>query len=646
MQQALPRQDRYVPEIDGLRTVAVLSVLFYHVGFAGFGGGYVGVDVFFVISGYLITRLIRDEIDATGRFDFFRFYIRRLRRLFPAMIATVAGSYVLAALLLAPEQMLRFAVSAAAAVLSLSNFLFWIEAGYFDALTATKPLLHTWSLAVEEQFYLFWPALLFALLVWMPRRAPVVVLVVLCIASIALAEYWIPRDPAAAFYLLPARLSELGLGALLVWAGGLAPRRAALREVVLVAGLGLIAFAVVTFDHATPFPGLAAMIPCLGTALAILACTAPRAGAILRVAPVVWIGRISYSLYLVHWPVVVFWSAWRFDGLTAPDRWAIIAVSILLAAAQYRFVEQRFRYMTPRSVSNLRFLGGAAAAGLAAGLVSGAVVLSNGWPGRIPDDRLIASNRDQRHAQQRLYCGRRDPAKPAELFTCQNFRGKDRDIVLWGDSHALHLVAGFSEVFAEANVHVLFEPGCPPQSGFAGYERNFGTSQTEACAARNRAAMDYFEGQPPMTVVLSGTKTGRPDIIAAATGEIIGRLEAAGHTAVVLGDTIRPGVHLADCRSVPEVLVSDAALDDRCRPDMSIVTAELAYERDLAGSLPDYVSLAEVQCPDEACRFVKDGKLLFRDDHHLTLDASELFVEAILEKLPPDLVSATGAVAP
>src|SRR5690606_1297671 len=122
MQQSLPRHDRYVPEIDGLRTVAVLSVLFYHVGFAGFGGGYVGVDVFFVLSGYLITRLIRDEITATGRFDVFRFYIRRLRRLFPAMIATVAGSYLVAVLLLSPEQMLRFAVSAAAAVLSLSNF--------------------------------------------------------------------------------------------------------------------------------------------------------------------------------------------------------------------------------------------------------------------------------------------------------------------------------------------------------------------------------------------------------------------------------------------------------------------------------------------------------------------------------------------
>lgn len=634
--------DRHVPEIDGLRTVAVLSVLFYHAGFAPFGGGFVGVDVFFVISGYLITRLIRDEIAATGRFDFFRFYVRRLRRLFPALLATVAGTYVFAALMLSPEQMLLFAASAAAALLSVSNFLFWWGAGYFDALTQTKPLLHTWSLGVEEQFYLFWPALLFVLILKLPRWAPVTALAALCLASVVLAEYLIPRDPDAAFFLLPTRLAELGLGALLVWAGPLLPARNGVREVTLLAGLGLIGWSVVTFTHRTPFPGLNAMAPCLGAALAIHACTARRVGSVLRAAPVVWIGKISYSLYLVHWPVVVYWSAWRFGALLPMDRWAVIAVSVALAAAQFYLVEQRFRYVTPASVSGPRFLAGSAAGALVVGLFSAAVVLSNGWPARIPEDRLVAANRDQRRAQDRLYCRNRDPEKPAWLFTCQNYRGKDRDLVLWGDSHAQHLVAGFSRWFPDYNVYVLFQPGCKPQSGFAGYVRSYGSSATEACVERNRAALAYFETHAPATVVLASAKGGRPEVIAAASREIIDRLEAAGNTAVLLGDTIRPGAHLADCRNVPAVLISDVRLAVRCRPDPATVAEELSYDAALAAIMPEYVPAGPSQCPDGDCRFQEEGELLFRDDHHLTLHGSELFVASIRDGLPPALQTAAG----
>jgi peptidoglycan/LPS O-acetylase OafA/YrhL len=631
----LARSEGYVPEIDGLRTVAVLSVLLYHVGFP-LSGGYVGVDVFFVISGYLITRMIRDEVVATGRFDFLRFYVRRVRRLFPALWVTVAVTGLASALLLSPEQMLRFAASAGAALLSVSNLLFWLEADYFDALASTKPLLHTWSLAVEEQFYLVWPALLLLLFLRLGGRGTVAVLALLCIASVALGEYWIPRDPAAAFYLLPTRIAELGIGALLVWAGRFRPGGGPGLEAMLGLGLGLILYAAASFTEKTPFPGVNALVPCLGAALAIQGCRARRLGAALRWPPVVWLGRISYSLYLVHWPVVVLWGAYLYAPFGPADRWGMIAASVALAALQYHFVEERYRHVTAASVSGPRFLFGAASAAAALGLAAGAVVLSNGLPGRIPEDRFVMSNRDQRHAQRDLYCRSRNPALPAELFTCQNFRGKDRDIVLWGDSHALHLVAGFSEWFPEHNVYVLFMPGCNPQSGFAGYVRRYGSRETEACIARNRTALERLESMPPTSVVLSSAKGPPPEVIVPPTREIVARLEAAGHRVAVLGDIVVPGRNLVDCASVPAWLVSDARVAARCTVDPATVAEDLAYNDKLEALMSDLdlVALDDVQCPGGACRFFDKGEVLFRDDHHLTLDGSKLFVGAARDRLP------------
>ena len=532
--------------------------------------------------------------------------------------------------------MLRFAVSAGAALFSVSNVLFWLEADYFDALAATKPLLHTWSLAVEEQFYLIWPALLLVLLLRLRGRGTVAVLALLCVASVALGEFWIPRDPAAAFYLLPTRIAELGIGALLVWAGRFRPAGGPGLEAMLGLGLGLILYAALTFTEKTPFPGVNALVPCLGAALAIQACRARHLGALLRWPPVVWVGRISYSLYLVHWPVVVLWGAYLYAPFGPADRWGMVAASFGLAALQYHLVEERFRHVTAASVSGPRFLFGAGAAAAALGLVAGAVVLSNGLPGRIPDDRFVMSNRDQRHAQRDLYCGNRNPALPAALFTCQNFRGKDRDIILWGDSHALHLVAGFSEWFPGHNVYVLFMPGCNPQSGFAGYVRPYGSRETEACVARNRAALELIEAMPPTSVVLSSSKGPRPEVIVPPTRELVARLEAAGHRVAVLGDVIVPGRNLVDCASVPDWLVSDARVAARCTVDPATVAEDLAYNDKLAALMPDLdlVELDEVQCPDGACRFFDKGEVLFRDDHHLTLDGSKLFVGAARDRLP------------
>src|SRR5688572_16591631 len=207
--------DRYRRDIDGLRAIAVMSVVLYHYAPGTFPGGFVGVDVFFVISGFLITRLIHDAVIANN-FSFADFYLRRVRRLFPALLFTLLASTLAAILFLSPNHLTQYGGSLVSAIFSVSNFYFWRQSGYFDAAADTKPLLHTWSLSVEEQFYLVWPAVLVLLLTKTPRLPLLVVVGALGIASVYLAERWLETDPSAAFFLAPARVIELASGAALV----------------------------------------------------------------------------------------------------------------------------------------------------------------------------------------------------------------------------------------------------------------------------------------------------------------------------------------------------------------------------------------------------------------------------------------------
>jgi peptidoglycan/LPS O-acetylase OafA/YrhL len=331
----------YRPDIDGLRAVAVLSVLLYHVGFTSFSGGFVGVDVFFVISGFLITRLIVGEV-ARGTFSFANFYARRARRIFPALFFTLLACFCAAFVLFPPEHMRSFAGSLVYAVLSLSNVWLYRESGYFDADAIFKPLLHTWSLSVEEQFYLAWPLLLVWLCGRKHKAAAPALLVVLGISSLVLAQRALD-DPAAAFYFPQYRVVEFAAGAILVWLGAFRPRSDLVVEALLLLGLALIAYSAFAFDTRTAFPGVHAMVPCMGAALVIFAGQARYLGRVLSNPLSVGIGLVSYSLYLVHWPLIVFYRYYRIVDLTPAERWMLVAVSIGAAVLMYRFVEKPFR---------------------------------------------------------------------------------------------------------------------------------------------------------------------------------------------------------------------------------------------------------------------------------------------------------------
>jgi len=609
----------YRPDIDGLRCLAVLSVVIYHANPGWIPGGYVGVDIFFVISGFLITRLIMAELRQTGRFRFGNFYLRRVRRLLPALLATA----------ILPDEMKDFGSALVAAVLSYSNIHFWMETGYFDAEAATKPLLNTWSLSVEEQFYLVWPALLTLVALRLQRTVLIGGIVVIILGCLALTQWLFSVDPAAAFYLLPTRVPELGIGAVLALA------HLRIENNVNAAILGLfgvlaIVISLFVFDDATTFPGINALLPCLGTAALLAAGPNGPMAAFFKQAPLVWVGKISYSVYLVHWPVIVFHGRLtEYHGVLLPG-WALVVFSIALGWLQYRLIEQRFRYSGPDSWPPKRFAVGIIAAVLLTIAPGAAANWDKGHQWRIPLDRSQHTNREWFKIEQRRYCRQFNASMDPKLVTCQLSRGAARDLFIWGDSHALHFVAGFAEHYPDHNVFVFYYGGCVAQSGFAGYVRDYKDPNTEKCIAHNEATLNFLRKRPPSDIVVIG-----PERIAPATREITASLQQAGHTVALLGDTIRPGISINNCASVPGVLVSDEQVRESCVADNAIAKKELDYNRTLASLIPELILLDDVQCPNGECRFHDDnGTLLFRDYHHLNVPGAIHFVGLVKPRLP------------
>ena len=341
---------KYRREIDGLRALAVLPVIFFHAGFNYFVGGYVGVDVFFVISGYLITSLIMTEQQA-GSFTLKGFYERRARRILPALFLVMLACLPLAWLWMLPSDVKAFSKSLIAVAAFLSNIMFWREGGYFETPGALKPLFHTWSLAVEEQYYVLFP--LFLLLIWRRgKRCVTGIFITLGLASLAAAVWASRNHPQAAFYLLPTRGWELLMGACIAVyflgssGAALAARDTAslLHEVGGALGLALIAYAVITFDRTVPYPSLYTLVPTLGAALIILFASPRTAvGKLLNTPVLVGAGLLSYSAYLWHQPLFAFARIRREGALGTPLALALSLAAIVCAYLSWRYVEKPFR---------------------------------------------------------------------------------------------------------------------------------------------------------------------------------------------------------------------------------------------------------------------------------------------------------------
>ena len=503
---------RYRPDIDGLRALAVLPVVLYHFQIWPFTGGFVGVDIFFVISGYLITSLIHGEMEAGG-FSVAHFYERRIRRIFPALFAVIAVACIAAVVLLFPLDLIRFGQSVEATVVFGSNFLFKNSASYFDVVANRKPLLHTWSLAVEEQFYVLFPAILL-LLRRAGRRAQFWAIVTILVLSLGLSIRQVSTAPDTAFYLLPDRAWELMLGAILAIGKFPLPSQRWLREILSVIGVALIAFAVFTYNTETLFPGAAAIPPCLGAALLIYAGSGGTSviGAGLSSAPLVGFGLISYSLYLWHWPLRVFGQYAAFRDLMLYEKAALIALSVLLAYLSWRFVERPFRgrreFFSRKMIFTL-----AAVASVVLFAAGFAVTMNHGLIFRYPKQvQLILRQAVRNKPPVQDSCLGRPifESKKGQICIFGSRSARAPSFALWGDSHATMLLPLIGDrALATGRNGVLISHGaCRPALGV-------NSSRSDDCDKVNQKGLKVLEAMPSVTeVILAGrwaeSADGRP----------------------------------------------------------------------------------------------------------------------------------------
>lgn len=505
------------PEIDGLRAVAVVPVILFHAGFAGFGGGFVGVDVFFVISGYLITSILIADIEG-GTFSLGRFYERRARRILPALITVILACFPFAAAWMLADPFRIFAESAGLAVLGLSNLYFIGQGDYFAPDSDLQPLLHTWSLGVEEQYYLLFPLMLWVL--YRLGRRPAGLVVLACVlASFLLAEWGWREYARQNFYFTLSRLWEIGVGSLVAfWLARRAPRA---NDGLALLGLALIAGAVLSYDRSTPFPSIYALAPVLGTALVLVFAGQPGwVARSLSIRPLVWIGLVSYSAYLWHQPLFAF-ARIRLMGEVSPMLLSgLIGLTFGLAWITWRWVEMPFRRpaMGP--------LPGRAALLMAAGLASAgvfalglAVSLGQGWSWRLPPAVQHVSSIASEPLAQACTIDVHAPLPEQPLTGCQNpvEPGGPIEIALLGDSHALAISEGLGAALSSAGFgyyDVSFQT-CLPLSGF----HFIGRYAEVPCSAFNDSVLDYLEGSRIDTLVLTARSTWYLDGTAFDNGE-------------------------------------------------------------------------------------------------------------------------------
>jgi peptidoglycan/LPS O-acetylase OafA/YrhL len=491
----------YRREIDGLRALAVIPVILFHAGISAFSGGFVGVDVFFVVSGYLITFIILDEL-GKGTFSLARFYERRARRILPALFLVLAFCLPLAWALLTPVDMREFAKSVLSVAGFASNVLFWQQSGYFDTASELKPLLHTWSLAVEEQFYVLFPLLL-ALVFRFGRRAVYAALGTLLFASLALAQWGATRAPDATFYLLPTRAWELMVGALAAVfvsrgsARSTPERHATWGAGAAMLGVVLIAYSVFAFDKSLPFPGVYALVPTLGALLIILFAQPHNlAGRILGSRWCVGIGLVSYSAYLWHQPLLAFTRHASLNEPPVAVLLAMCAASLVLAYFSWRFVEVPFR---ARKFLDRKHIFALSAAGLVFFAAFGALgEASSGFRMRWGPE-FARFQPEDRNFFRYVGCAS-NPKKfiPPEK-ACAYGAGEPR-IAVVGDSHARALVYELSEAARKRDFKVaqFTYEGCPPILDV--YRADQETDHR--CYEHNKATFDYLARTPGLQYVV------------------------------------------------------------------------------------------------------------------------------------------------
>ena len=619
----------YRPHLDGLRAVAVLAVLFYHYRVPGFGGGYVGVDIFFVISGYLISRILIAEVEG-GRFSILAFYERRVRRLAPALLLMAACVSVAGWWLLMPRDFDRYGQSLATMMAGLSNFYFWLVGfGYFRPVTDTMPLLHSWSLAVEEQFYLVFPLFL-AFFLRRGRRWAAAALGLAFTASLLLAAWMARVQPDTAFFFPVTRGWELLLGALLALRlerPAAEPRAPSPRVAAAagLAGLALMAFAITRFTAATPMPGPWALIPCGGAALLIWsgASGANPATRLLALPPLVWTGLVSYGLFLWHWPI---WVLLRHHGLQAPlgPVWTLAAAALAFAAAALSFHLVELPIRRKRVLAGRRRLFIAAGAGAAA--LFGAAMLiakSDGVPARVPG--FAAYRQPDANDRPPLVCGAlalaRDPACRAAGAPAGRRRA-----LLWGDSFALHYAAALSGMKDRLPFDIAFEA-----SSHCARRLDDDLRGIPSCRSSGEPVLALAERAGIDTLILSiRWEAYRRRLDMEALEASLRRLRARGFTVILFGQSPVFSFEYPDSHHYRRMLrgaPADQGSADNLTPPELNARLQLAARR--AGAM--FFDPGEALCDGNSCRYRANDRYLVHSTSHLTREGAQVVLEHFLQ---------------
>lgn len=625
----------YQPHIDGLRAIAVLSVVVFHLSPGSLPGGFLGVDIFFVISGYLITSLIMKEIVSSGGFDFLNFYRRRIRRLFPALIATITFCLLLGAFVYTPQRLMDVAVESIFAILSTSNIYFWQVSGYFETVSEQRTLLHTWSLSVEEQFYLLWPLSIFVAYRILGLRGPWLLLLVMFALSLFANILFTIKELnsfddqfSAMFYLMPFRVYELAIGAFGYWVSKRHSFQGWPIEFIAITAMLILAFYLSVGFEAVAFPSYHGLIPCFAVLLLILARSSNFLSLSIGNRIMVWVGLISYSLYLVHWPVIVFY---KYLAISDPSTIAsvfLLLLMLVLAACSYYFVEKPFRQEPETKLAHSAFFGRVLFIVLALLLVSYSLVATLGLEFLHTPSISIQAISDAK--------ARRDdkavmPCKSLvqQNVGCSRERAKPIQILVIGDSHELdgfNSMNAISESRDDTNV-VRFGNMRLCDVQIDQHKQMRSETKKSNCQQRIAAlnSSEIIEALDVLVLSANQPFTEEKHYIWRVVSAISTRNPAV--KVVVIGGFLNTRV---DCAELVNRTGEQAAckhddyLEYIAKNDASEISA---YKRKFSLEFL-YVDKFMLLCSDgllDNCKTSLDGMPAFYDRHHLSLEFSEYF---------------------
>ena len=631
---------KYRPEIDGLRAIAVLSVILFHLGDRVVSGGYVGVDVFFVISGYLITSLIRNERQR-GEFSLVSFYARRIKRIAPALLAVVLVTVALGYLVLPPGDYELLARSGQFALAGASNFFFVGHTGYFDPKADTMPLLHTWSLGVEEQFYVVWPSLLIVLASVSGKTKLPVLVFTSAIVVASFASFLLVGEKDA-FYMPYARAWELGLGAIIALLPEISGRRfVPYRKILPWLGLVLIGAAMCQFGSTVDITGNRIVASAIGTGFIVFAIEPKtRLHRVLSAMPLVFVGRISYSLYLWHFPAIVFWRYYSGEHAIPPAYFALFIVGITaLAWLSWRTIEEPCR----RAALNWRpVFSGFAGAALAVGCACWGVIATDGALARIPDSLLPLRSRavmwewscpSWHLVGEQTLCTGGAPWDSAAAHA-----------VIWGDSNASHFMPLLDVAGRQQNVSIsVVDDLCSPIAAIGYVEFNDAPPLKE-CDARQKATLAALQGKGINLVVLSGAwyyvthsyGERRPNgvsILRGALERLLPHVAAEGRTVVIMSEIPKWYKDPMPCIfALQTSLLRSRSLREDCHDEIN--GFDRSYFRDRQQAADDVIGsfngrngvvvwpAADSLCSERSCTTVVENEFIYRDNEHLRRNLS------------------------